>query len=119
VLQKLYQLIKPTGKIIIGISSGENAQHGLTFKHTIQSQDNTYFLTWVIDSFDSTTNTTTCTEKIIVKNTQGDVIDYVSATIEQRWWRENEIQDLCQNVNFNLEIKKLAYSTDLYYILSK
>ncbi len=119
VFQKLYQIIKPTGKIIIGISSGENAQHGLTFEHTIQYQRNSYLLSWKVNSFDSETNTTTCTERIQVKDQLGNVMDDVSAAIKQRWWRENEIRDLCNKINFNLKIKKLAHLTDLYYIFSK
>lgn len=118
VLNKLKALVIPGGKVIIGNSSGENAYEGLDFEKSIEKDGKIYRLVWRLLSFSEQKNITECNERIVVEDTEGNVIDDVEAKVVQRWWRKEELERLGGEVGLSVDVNRLNAGDDLYYVLS-
>lgn len=116
-LQNMRDLLVAGGKVLLNIEDAAKLNpEQLNYTHQVMHDDVTYKLESKLESFDSTTNTTTCVENLQVSNES----EAYTGEVIQRWWGIEELRRIAEEVGLQItRVHHLPVNQELYVELTK
>lgn len=107
-------------KMLINIDNAHfiNPAH-FSHKQWVRTKDRAYESVWTVKSFDQSINLTVSEEIINEFDAKDKLINSARTEITQRWWKLEEIEKLCEELDLSIQVKGVSVNEELYLVLQK